>query len=531
MSEVLIPPWILPQSESVTLLDETTSVFRSQYAPGLAQRVSLVEPRIQVKQSFKSLRLQERGAMLAVLARARGKFSTVRAIVGYSNRGNFPAFEMIPNGSFGFGTTGLTASQVGGATNPALSVTDRVLRMKITDGISTFISTFASSSSMVQFAAYCARGFFLGSATSNASLQVVAIRGVDSTTSNSVTSGLVVAAAVATQTQMTLDVRQVNAGFPGDGIDIAWTSLARCALVDNGVNQFLNSDTPGGTSWTSNHATGASNSSFAPDGVSTAYKITEDATTNNHFVQTSSVSVSSGIVDVTGSIYVAPGGIRTKCWLQLVDGSGNTQTQWFDLSAKTLLSAASSGTGMIEPRASIADFGNGWVRITLTCKKISAATIFGMLIGPTTTDGITSYLGSTASSALLVWRAAGTGAGQVGCPIRAVQTTTAVVLGTSQTGNSLYLKGLPANTAGLLLPGDAFEVGGELKMVSRQLDSDGQGLGRVIFHPALCRSPADSDPVIIFQPMGKFILADNPAWDNQFGVYADVDISLEAINE
>jgi hypothetical protein len=104
-NEILIPPWIIPQAESTTLVDDSTSVFRAAYAPGNAQRVSYVEPRLQVKQTFQGLRGFERAALLAALRRAKGKLNTVRAVCGYANRGSFPATEMFANNDFSGGLT------------------------------------------------------------------------------------------------------------------------------------------------------------------------------------------------------------------------------------------------------------------------------------------------------------------------------------------------------------------------------------------------------------------------------------------
>lgn len=75
------------------------------------------------------------------------------------------------------------------------------------------------------------------------------------------------------------------------------------------------------------------------------------------------------------------------------------------------------------------------------------------------------------------------------------------------------------------------EINGELKILSSQMDSDGAGCGFVHFHPPMTRAANDNDGVVIKQPMGKFILSENPQWTNNLGAYLDVDLTMEAINE
>ena len=48
MSEVLLPPWIIPEEETHELLDEGSSVFPAAFAPGIAQRQSFGELRLKM---------------------------------------------------------------------------------------------------------------------------------------------------------------------------------------------------------------------------------------------------------------------------------------------------------------------------------------------------------------------------------------------------------------------------------------------------------------------------------------------------
>ena len=92
---------------------------------------------------------------------------------------------------------------------------------------------------------------------------------------------------------------------------------------------------------------------------------------------------------------------------------------------------------------------------------------------------------------------------------------TPLVAGAAQTGASLATDGWRANQTGLLLPGDYVEVGGELKMVTLRVDSDGGGAVTVNFKPPLRSSPADDAPLIVESTKVVMMLADDEqgAWD------------------
>jgi hypothetical protein len=105
-----------------------------------------------------------------------------------------------------------------------------------------------------------------------------------------------------------------------------------------------------------------------------------------------------------------------------------------------------------------------------------------------------------------------------------------LVNGSSQTGSTLSIDGLPASTDGLLMPGDWIGIGNELKMMTAPLNSTSTGAGVLHFSPALVRSPIDNDPVIVSDPMGKFLIS-NVKISNEFGTQATVTYDLEHIYE
>lgn len=107
---------------------------------------------------------------------------------------------------------------------------------------------------------------------------------------------------------------------------------------------------------------------------------------------------------------------------------------------------------------------------------------------------------------------------------------TPLVNGASQTGGSLVLDGATASVTGWLKEGDYFSVANELKMVTADCNSDGDGDVTVSFQPNLRSSPADDAAIDITAPVnGVFILASDPKWDNRPGIFSS--FALEAFED
>lgn len=104
----------------------------------------------------------------------------------------------------------------------------------------------------------------------------------------------------------------------------------------------------------------------------------------------------------------------------------------------------------------------------------------------------------------------------------------ALVNGGSQTGSKLNIQGLPASTAGLLLPGDRVQIGTQLNAVAAPLNSDGSGFGVLQCQLPWRASPANGAAVIISNPMARCILSDNTgSWDESPGGIADFEFQME----
>lgn len=98
---------------------------------------------------------------------------------------------------------------------------------------------------------------------------------------------------------------------------------------------------------------------------------------------------------------------------------------------------------------------------------------------------------------------------------------TPLVNGASQIGTSLITDGWPTGTNGVLLKGDNFAVGGELKKCTQDVNSDGLGAATINFNPPIRFSPLDNASIDIDDPVGTFILVDpNVSWSSIPGIFS-----------
>lgn len=137
------------------------------------------------------------------------------------------------------------------------------------------------------------------------------------------------------------------------------TKECKGLLIEDATTNLLTySEDFGNAAWTKTAVTVSSDFTYAPDGTLSGDKIVEDTSSNYHYLQSSSYSVTSGTT-YTQSFFVKAAG-RTTGYLQFVAGGGfGSGSVPFDLVAKTVTpNGAATGT--------ITDVGNGWFRITLT---------------------------------------------------------------------------------------------------------------------------------------------------------------------
>lgn len=522
MSEVLIPPWIIPEEEPQEPLDEGSSVFASAFAPGLAQRQSYGGLRLKLSRRH-TVRLEEKAQLLSALRSTRGRFNAVRSKVHFALRGSFPATELLTNNTFANGTTGWTAFQ------STLTVNDRVLRSTNSGASAAAFGYTRSAISVTQYAPYVLRASVSAAKLATFSARAQLNDGTVTLDSTALSSpGLCTVSLVSLAATVTAVI--YNAGgtdAAGNFFDSPYVSLSRCALVDNGLNLLTRSDELDNAAWSLlSGGTIDDNAAAAPDGTTTADGFVENGVTVEHYIgQAATVSASTG--DYAWSIALKGSG-RTWVSLQLLEvGSASLAKAYFNMSTGAKGTTGISGAGLTNLRSFIEPLGGGIYKCTIVVRKANSATSLRALVVSNAADGGADSIAGISANAFYAWR--GTLA-QSSVPTRLVQTTSTTSSGTSQTGSALYVKGLPASTSGLLLPEDCFEINGERKTCTAALDSDAAGLGYLQFEPALFRSPADNDPVIILDPMGKFLLS-NLKIDNEFGTQANVSYDLEHIYE
>lgn len=88
---------------------------------------------------------------------------------------------------------------------------------------------------------------------------------------------------------------------------------------------------------------------------------------------------------------------------------------------------------------------------------------------------------------------------------------TPVVNGAGQTGSTINISGLPNNLTGWALPGDMVGVGGELKMVTASVNSNGSGQAAMSVEPPLRASPSNGSAIVVSQPTTRFMLVEGQA--------------------
>ncbi len=93
---------------------------------------------------------------------------------------------------------------------------------------------------------------------------------------------------------------------------------------------------------------------------------------------------------------------------------------------------------------------------------------------------------------------------------------TPLVAGGSQTGYTLNIDGATAGVTGWLKAGDYFEVEGELKQITEDIDTSGTGTATLVFAPELRDAPADNAAITLSSPTGIFRLAQpGNGWSNR----------------
>jgi hypothetical protein len=517
MADTIIPPWMRPVSPmGLQLIDDQTAIFQPRFGRNRMQRAKFSDPRWGATLRFEGMRDYERAALRRVLLEARGRSGSIWWGPGVPQRGSFPAPELLVNNDFSNGTTGWLD-----AGSSVLTASDRMLRV-------TSISATGNPQARqtlapcVQYAPYACRAvarspFNYGVA---AFLQSSAILTTDAA---AVVNGMSIASLV-TMTA-TLDIiavfRPSDLNFGGEFFDIAWTSAARCALVDGGGNLALYSEQLQNSYWNKTNAAVSADSIIAPDGSSTADLLIEDSSNSLHFARSATITTASQ-QDVHFSCAVRYVSQRTHVALSILDSALAGQAiAYFNILAGTVETVAITGAANFSnARTAIYPMGNGWYYCSLVARKIAGTDITGAVY-LASADNTASYAGNGTWGAG-IWRPT---ISSSSVPQRLSLSVASLSPAADQAGSVIPLKGLPASTDGLLLAGDFVQVGSQLVQLTAPLNSNAAGQGTMLVSPSVL-SAADNTPVIINNPMGRFMLADDPQIIERYGLYTDAELEL-----
>jgi hypothetical protein len=161
--------------------------------------------------------------------------------------------------------------------------------------------------------------------------------------------------------------------------------------VGGGRNLLTYSEDFSNAVWAKAETAAAYAVAVAPDGSNTASTLTENSTTNGHFIYRS-----AALPTVAGtyifSVYAKAG---SRNWLRFLIQGSASKTTWFNISNGTLGTVASGVT------ASIVSAGNNWYRCVIQTSDSGAVPTNYIYICSENADGGTSYAGNGSISTYL----------------------------------------------------------------------------------------------------------------------------------
>ena len=83
------------------------------------------------------------------------------------------------------------------------------------------------------------------------------------------------------------------------------------------------------------------------------------------------------------------------------------------------------------------------------------------------------------------------------------------VKGAGQTGSTIITDNWNINQTGIILAGDYFNIGSELKMATADANSDINGEATISFTPPIRTSPADNSAIVVDSPKVTMMLQDD----------------------
>ena len=162
-------------------------------------------------------------------------------------------------------------------------------------------------------------------------------------------------------------------------------------IEQSSTNLILYSEQFDNANWTALRASVTPNCNVAPDGNLTADLILDNSTSGTHvLIQT--ISKTATAIAYNASVYLKAY-TRNNGELRMSDQSGNGIRVVFDLSAGTVGSPLSFGTGYTIGTSSITPVGNNWYRVSMSGTS-NTATINSLEIYVANASLATSYVGN-----------------------------------------------------------------------------------------------------------------------------------------
>ncbi|HEY1723956.1 MAG TPA: hypothetical protein VGF89_00930 [Steroidobacteraceae bacterium] len=532
MTDFVFPPWARCSNAQYTAVSNT-GVSRSVFT-GATRSIGRTGDRLLV--SFNVLGASdragsaERAAVRAVRLALRGQGN--RLFWGdpsYAARGSFPDGELLQNYQFLQGTTGWTAGATGGSDLSAISASDNVLRILRVDA--SPVPQAYQTVACIQYAPYVARAHGMNGRGNPPRMQLIDGTYVGGGVSTlALGPGMIIASLVPLNTQATIGLYSSSgdgAYFPGDYNEYPYASLTRCILSDGGGNAVQFSDQLDNAAWTKAALGVTANATNAPDGTATADALIPTTASSQHSIAQSVTGAAQGTDWSVCGAFKADG--YNFVALQILEASGSTVVnQTFNLNTGAIGATANTGAGWSNRRAFISSLGNGWYYCCLVAHKGSGTGTVTPAALSCSTDSVANFAGN-GTSGTFGWRLT---FAQSSVPQRLVASTTAVNASAQATG-AIYVKGLPASTNGLLLPGDIIQSGNEINCAISALNSDAAGLGYLALYRPFKNAPADDSPIIVTRPMGRFVLTANDQsqgnthWQDSPGIFTDYTFEIE----
>lgn len=523
MADMWFPTWLRVSSQNVTQVSNTASersIF-SGATTSITRSGDRQRYRLSIANASDRASVAEKAKMRSLIAALRGPANHIwYSPADYVQRGSFPSQELLSNNTFASGTTSWQAQTA--TASSSIAVVDREMLVTATSGSNGEYTQCGNTAaiSLTAYAPYVARAFVrpIAPATHSVMGCYFAAGGVTGS-KYSVDAGLKIGSAVANSASGGFALIDYCSGPAGFVAGFSFASVTRGMLIDNSPNLLTYSDQFDNAAWAKTNVTVTANSVAAPDNTTTADSLIATTTSGYHLIN-QSTTVSSAADDYCQTLCVKAGALSTII-LNMVESGGSTQLTVTFNASTGVFSSSSVGSGWIDHRYYSVSLGNGWYRIYQIGRKTGSGTTVSA-------RAFLSYTGTFAgdgTSALYVWRG---GLAQSSVPFTPAQTTTTASTGTTQTGNTINVKGLPVNTNGLLLEGDLVQIGSQLCPVVASLNSDAAGCGTLQLAYPPRTAPADNDPIIVGTPMGYMCAVNNEnGYSCAPGGLSDFELELE----